>query len=188
MTRQVVRVVPASQNDWVRCRGGKERAFGRPRHTDSQVPAGPRFITTALRFGHAGWRRTVAARLVLRQPTDANLYAPSLNEAFEGDSHSRELQLFYFFFVLICLREAVWDATQTNVHGHLNFTVPSCALNLVAHCADTAGRIMSPHRRLPIRHSQTCASHVLPNLPVRISLYIFNLQFLNNSDIFCSIR
>lgn len=72
-----------------------------------QVPAGPRFITTVLtslteirtcsRLCRL-WRRTVASRRVTRQPTDANLYAPSLNEAFEDDSHSRKLQMFIFLF------------------------------------------------------------------------------------------
>lgn len=59
------------------------------------------------------WRRTVASRLVIRQPTGANLYAPSLNEAFEDDSHSREnCKCFYFFSIFICLRGTVLHATQ----------------------------------------------------------------------------
>lgn len=112
MTRQSGQGRPRlPATDWVRCRGGKERAFCQTQtHGLPSAGRGPDLLPPLprqVRFGHAVSSRTVAACLVLRQPTDANHYAPSLNEAFEDDNHSRELQMCYFlfFFFLIRLRD-----------------------------------------------------------------------------------
>lgn len=103
----------------------------------------------------------MAARLVLRQPTDANLYAPSLNEAFGMTTIRENLKCFYFFF--ICLREAALGVIQNQRPWpcHMKLTVHHWDFHLVGHCA-AAGRIMSPRRPSPIRPSHTRAFYVLP--------------------------
>lgn len=141
--------------DWVRCRGGKERAFCQTQ-THGLPSAGRAQIYyhryhRQVRFGHAVSSRTVASRLVLRQPTDANLYAPSVNEASKTTTIRESVKCFFCFLLLAfsysSSRNSFRCHPDPEAGGTQGITVPDC-FHLVAHCADAAGRTMLPHRRV----------------------------------------